>query len=142
MAKGFNYKLYTSLVLVTSLFGYLEWGTDQSQFIWEIEWMLLSELPGSLQNFAHPLIVIPLIGQLLLIFSLIQKTRKKWVDIFSVSTTSILFLMFVVAGSASQNWKIILSTLPFFIADYLFLRSGAKLNRHLINRIQEDSHSS
>ena len=61
------------LILLTSLLGYLEWGNGQSAFLVEVEWLLFSGQSASASDFAHPIIFLPLTGQVMVLIALLQK---------------------------------------------------------------------
>ncbi|MCU0390795.1 MAG: hypothetical protein MUE81_06720, partial [Thermoflexibacter sp.] len=63
----------------------------------------------------HPFIVLPLLGQILLIVTLFQKKANKiliYVGIFGLGL--LLGFMFII-GIISLNYKITISTIPFLI---------------------------
>ena len=103
------------LLIVTSLFGYLEWGTGNHTFLFKTEWEVLSKLFTDPKSVAHPFIFIPLFGQLLLLITLFQKTqRKKWIYA-GMACIALLLLFILLDGIMGKNLKIIASTLPFLL---------------------------
>lgn len=69
-------KILNLLLILTSLIGYLEWGKDASVFFFQAEAQILSKLFTDTQSVLHPLILLPLAGQLLLLITLFQKNKR------------------------------------------------------------------
>lgn len=112
MNKG---KIIITLLLLTSLIGYTEWGNQQSMFIFQMEYALFFGNKGNVANFSHPLIFIPLIGQLILLVTIFVKQPKKNVVIIGASAIFILLFIYFLVGLLTQNLAIIGSTLPYLI---------------------------
>ena len=91
MKKKLNIVLL--LLLATSLIGYTEWGKINRYlfFKWNMNCFFGSK--GNLNNLAHPLIFLPLTGQLVLIYSLATKRLQKMVIITGAS--AIFFFFFI-----------------------------------------------
>lgn len=100
-------------LLISSLFCYLEWA-DQSTFLWEVEWMLLTN-KASNGSFTHPFILIPILGQLLLVIALFKKQSPFRFVFIGMAFISLLVLMILLVGLLSLNVKIIVSALPYLI---------------------------
>ncbi len=74
----------------------------------------------------HPLLFLPLAGQLILLFTLFQRTPNRklvWVSIFLLGT---LVVMILLAGILSLHVTIVLSTMPFLVASTLFFLATRK----------------
>ena len=71
-------KILNALLVVTSLFGYLEWGQTNNMFLFEAEAEILTKLIRDPQSIIHPFTLRPLFGQILLLTTLFQKTPGKW----------------------------------------------------------------
>ncbi|MBK8874308.1 MAG: hypothetical protein KBH11_07760 [Bacteroidia bacterium] len=67
-------RILNLLLLLTSLIGYLEWGGNNHSFLFEIELEIIIKLFSRPFDVIHPLIVIPLIGQILLLATIIQRS--------------------------------------------------------------------
>ncbi len=114
-------------LLISSLFCYLEWA-DQSTFLWEVEWMLLSG-KASEGSLAHPFILVPLLGQLLLIASLFIKKSPFRLVFIGMAFIWLLAGMILLVGFLSLHTKILLSVLPyllFSIASIVYYRKAKK----------------
>lgn len=111
------------LLLISTFIGYLEWGTDQSSFIVQSEWEVLKKLPEDPLSSLHPFILLPVAGQLLLLFDIIKKNKGKKLSVIAIVLMSLLYLMILFIGLLDMNFKKILSALPFFILSFVIIRS-------------------
>lgn len=108
-------KFLNFLLIITSLLGYLEWGNNNHSFIFESEWEILAKLYSNPLSVAHPFVLIPLIGQMLLFITLFQKKTGKVLTITGISLIGILFIFLLIIGVLSINFKIIAFSLPFLV---------------------------
>jgi hypothetical protein len=114
-------KLLVVLIILSSLVGYLEWGGNQKAFLFEIEMEVLSKLftnPGSI---IHPMTILPMLGQILLIISLWREPLNKKLVYWGLGLIGILLLLLLFIGIISFNWKIIVCSLPFLIVAILYI---------------------
>jgi len=100
-------------LLVTSLLGRLEWGADQRMFLFEGEWDVLRKLFTDPLSVIHPLILFPLVGQALLLVSLLMPSPRKWVIYSAMGMLALLLGFMAFIGIIDLNWRILLSTLPY-----------------------------
>nr|WP_255777939.1 hypothetical protein [Mariniradius sediminis] len=91
----------------------MEWGQGQHSFLFQAEAELFSKLVSNPADVIHPLTVLPLMGQILLLVTLFQKKPSKILTYLGIAGLGLLFGMMVLAGIFGGNIKIILSTLPF-----------------------------
>jgi hypothetical protein len=108
-----KYKVLIISLIVTSLFGYLAWGGDQQAYLWEAEWDIIQKLFSNPKSVAHPFILIPLSGQLLLLIALFQQQPNPKLIFTAIGCIGILLFFILLAGILSTQVKIIVSTLPF-----------------------------
>ncbi|MBK8704259.1 MAG: hypothetical protein IPN33_11995 [Saprospiraceae bacterium] len=120
-------KILNILLILTSLFGYIEWGKDQHSFLFQMEYELIFGAARNASNFAHPIILLPLLGQLTILFTIFQKTPNRWLTFIGLACLSTIMLLIFVAGIASLNYRIILSAIPFLVTGVLVL--GYNRNR-------------
>ena len=113
-----NRKWANLSVVFTSLFGYLEWGGGYRSFLVQAEWEVIVKLVHDPISAAHPLTIIPLLGQLLLIITLFQKQVSKHLTRLGVIALCVLLSFMLVIGVLSLHWKMIVSVLPFFVSVY------------------------
>ncbi len=126
MLKNIQIKTYISLLIVTSLLGYLEWSTNSHAFLFEAEFDLIKTIISDPIAAINPFTVLPFIGQLILIFCLFQKQPNKYlVLVGSLGLLILLGFMFII-GLLGLNFKILLSTLPFLLMCILVFKKLKK----------------
>jgi hypothetical protein len=109
-------------LLISSLFGYLEWGKNQHSFLIEAELSLIQNFwidPASILN---PFAILPLLGQLGLLVAFLLKSPPRWLVVASTSSMLLLLGFMFLIGLFTVNQKIVLSTLPFVGMAVLVLR--------------------
>lgn len=102
-------------LILTSLLGYLEWSGDSRSFLFQAELDVISKLFSNPTSAIHPFTILPLIGQLLLLLTLLQKTPSKILTYAGIALLGILLWFMLAIGLISLNFKITLSTIPFTI---------------------------
>jgi hypothetical protein len=117
-------KLLTVLLLLTSLFGYLAWGNGKHAFLFQAEADVLAKAIHHPLEVLHPFVLIPFVGQLLLLFTLFQKQPGRLLTLLGLAALSILMVLLLLIGALSFNLKIAGSTLPFFVAAFLVVRGS------------------
>lgn len=114
--KSFEMKrIVNSCLILTSLLVYLEWGTDNSTFLFQAEAEVFRKFFINPLDVIHPFVLLPLFGQVVLVFTLFQKTPGRVLSLSGLSALSILMLLIFFIGIIGFNWKILVSTLPFII---------------------------
>ena len=114
-------KILNAILIATSFFGYLEWGSDQSEFLFQVEYKILTGLWNDPASVIHPFTIIPLLGQILLLITLFQKVPGKRLTYMGMLCLGLLFgLMFVIAIMVF-NLKMLASTLPFVLTSAFLL---------------------
>lgn len=120
-------KMLNALLILTSLVGYLEWGGNNHMFLFQAEVDIFNKLFIEPKAVIHPLIILPLLGQLFLLFTLFQKKPRKMLTGIGMGFLGILLVIMFVVGIASLNFKIILSTLPFMVIAGLTIKHYRKV---------------
>lgn len=118
-------KFLNILIVLSSLIGYLEWGTHNHSFLFQAEIEILSKIFSDPVSIIHPFTLLPLAGQIILLIPLFQKRETKFLSYAGIACLSLLFVFMLFIGLFSANAKILLSTLPFFITSAMrifFLR--------------------
>lgn len=116
-------RILNVLLVATSLIGYLEWGQNQHTFLWQAEKEIITKLLSDPSSVVHPFIVLPFLGQLILILTLFQSKPKFWLTMFGASCIAILLVFMLFIGLISLNWKILFSVIPFFTVYILVIRN-------------------
>ena len=123
-------KLINLLIVISSLFGFLHWGGGNSMFLFQAEVDVFTKLLTNPMDVIHPLTILPLVGQILLLVTLFQQSPGKiltWIGIILLST--LLGLMLVI-GLMERDWRIILSVVPFFILVFFAIKNMRKPTSH------------
>lgn len=108
-------KILNFLLILFSLFGYLEWSGKNHMFLFEAEIEILSKLFINPKSVINPFIILPVISQFLLLFTLFQKTINRKITYISIFGLGLLIYFLFFVGLISLNYKIALSTLPFIV---------------------------
>ena len=119
-------KILNLLLLITSLIGYLEWGSGNHSFLFQVEAEVISKLITNAKSVIHPFTLLPLAGQLLLIITLFQKTPGRYLTYLGIAGIGILLILMFAIGLMGLNFKIVLSTLPFLTVAFLAFRHHRK----------------
>lgn len=117
-----KHKILNLSLVLTSLIGYLEWGTDSKMFLFQGEMEILSKLFTDPTSVAHPFTLLPLFGQLLLLVTLVQKQPNKILTYTGLGCIGILLAFMFVIGLMSFNVKILLSAVPFLVTAVFTIR--------------------
>lgn len=117
-------KILNTLLVLSSLIGYLEWSGNNHLFIVEAEREIILKLFTDTNSVIHPLIIIPIGGQILLVVTLFQKKANKIMTYLSIAMLGCLLYLMLFIGIFSFNYKIIISTLPFLFISIAIVRQG------------------
>lgn len=119
-------KILNAVLLLSSFFGYLEWGNNQHSFIFQIEAELFLKARDHAEGFTHPLILIPLLGQLIILYTLFQKRPSRILSLIGLTCLCIFLLFLFFIGLMTTNLKIIFSTLLFIITSIFVIKYNWK----------------
>ncbi len=108
-------KLLNVSLIITSLLGYLEWGMEHKMFLFQMEAEVFKKLISTPGSVLHPLVLLPLFGQVLLLSTLFQARPGKWLTYAGIGCIGLLLGFMFVIGLLGFYYKIYLSTLPFII---------------------------
>jgi heme A synthase len=112
-------------ILLSFLVCYLEWGGGHSAFVAQVHYQVLVGKPEA-QNFVHPMIALPFLGELLLLFTLFQQRPSRRLTTIGIVLMSVFVLLLALIGVLSKNVKIGLSTLPFLTLAVLHFVSAKR----------------
>jgi len=115
-------KLFSILLLITSLIGYLEWSGNNQIFLYQAEIEVLTKLFTNPTSILHPFTILPILGQLCLIASIFQSKPNKKLIYFSILALGILLVFMFIVGIMALNYKIIISTIPFILVSFFTIR--------------------
>ncbi|MBL7773852.1 MAG: hypothetical protein JNM95_13385 [Chitinophagaceae bacterium] len=122
-------KLLLILVILFFHFGFLEWGSDKRQFIFQVEYEIILKALQSPSQILHPLIILPFAGMLLLLIAFFQKQPSKFLIYFGNGLMAVLMLFLLFIGCLTMNWKMIVCTLPFLFCSILLIMQFRKSNK-------------
>lgn len=122
-------KILNLILILTSLIGYLEWGQNNSMFLLEAEVEIFKKLFSEPASVIHPFTLLPLIGQLLLFITLLQKKPGTVLTYIGIGGLGLLLIFICMIGVLSLNAKQILSSLPFLITAIATIRAFRKLRK-------------
>ena len=105
---------------------YTEWGGGQSAFIFQIELEFFSSFSQNRSHFSHPLILAGSLGQLGLVYGMVVPKPRFWIIAACLGFLSLVVGIFLLAGLLSFNFKIIGSTIPFWVLGWHWFRTGKK----------------
>ncbi len=108
-------KLLNVSLIITSLLGYFEWGMEHKMFLFQMEAEVFKKLISTPGSVLHPLVLLPLFGQVLLLSTLFQARPGKWLTYAGIGCIGLLLGFMFVIGLLGFYYKIYLSTLPFII---------------------------
>lgn len=115
-------KILNLLLILASLAGYLEWGRGNSSFLFEAEAEIISKLLNDPTSVLHPFTMLPLTGQIILLFTLFQKRPNKSLTFVGIGGIGILLAFMFVIGLVSLNFKIVSSVTPFLLIGAIAIR--------------------
>ncbi|MBS1772405.1 MAG: hypothetical protein JST82_06070 [Bacteroidetes bacterium] len=124
-----KHKLLNAALIITSLFGYMEWGKGNSAFIFSAEMEVIRRLFTDTKSAVHPLTVIPLLGQILLLLTLFQKEPSKIITYIAIGCLGILLLFLFLIGIGDGNSKMAIAASPFLIVSILAIASYRKVKK-------------
>src|SRR5690606_27910604 len=103
-------------ILLASLLPYLEWGGGNAAFVGQMEYELLLGGSTSPDTFLHPMVALPLAGQLLVLIPVFQRTPSRRMTTIGVLLLSLLIGLVIIGGMLTMNGRSLLSTVPFVAA--------------------------
>ncbi|WP_264520769.1 hypothetical protein [Flavobacterium sp. N1994] len=119
-------KILNLLLILTSLIGYLEWGKSNHLFLFQVEMELFSKMFTHPSTVLHPFVLLPFLGQLLLLITLFQSTTKRTLTFIGIVALTLLLGFMFVIGVMSLNIKILGSTIPFLVVAILTISYNFK----------------
>ncbi len=115
-------KLLNLGLILTSLMGYLEWGQNNSMFLFQGELEVIAKLFTDFGSAAHPFTLLPLLGQLLLAFTLLQKSPSRMLTFLGLAGIGLLLAFMFIIGAMGLNFKIALSVVPFLTLAFMTVK--------------------
>lgn len=123
-----NHKILGILLILFSGMGYLEWGGNHSIFLFQAEFEIITKLFTNPISVLHPFTIIPIIGQIFILVSILKNPFNKLYLYLGIGFLSILLGFMFIIGCISMNPKILFSTLPFLGMSIYTLWKYKKIN--------------
>lgn len=111
------------LLILTSLMGYLSWGKNQHSFLAEVEWKILGLAFSDPKSIMHPLVIMPLIGQLIFLAAIFLKNPNRPLIYSGIAFIGALFGTMFFIGIIALNIYIFISTIPFLTTAALMIQT-------------------
>jgi hypothetical protein len=121
-------KFFNLLLIITSLFGYLEWSGDSHAFLFQAEAEVFSKLFTDPASVLHPFTLLPMAGQIILLLTLFQNKPGKILTYIGIACLGLLLGFMFVIGIISVKYKIVLSTIPFLVVAFFTIRRYRNVN--------------
>lgn len=122
MRRFLNFFLFLSFQIC-----YLEWPPHNSIFVFQAIFEIFSKTENLVDNFTHPIILLGLITQLLLLLGALNPKMNKKINAIGILLLSLLFLLFLLISILSLNLKMFLATLPYLSITVYFFWNYKKL---------------
>jgi hypothetical protein len=116
MPGGHIQRLINGAIVLGSLLPYLEWGGGNAALLGQMEYTLLFGGETSPETFLHPMVALPLAGQLLVLIPVFQHTPSRRMTTIGVMLLSLLIGLVIIGGVLTMNGRSLLSTVPFVTA--------------------------
>jgi uncharacterized membrane protein YhhN len=84
-----------------------------SGFLFQMEYELFADASKVISSILHPLVLLPFIGQVVLLISMFLKKPNRKLTLLVIALLGVLVFMVLLVGVLSLNMKIILSALPY-----------------------------
>lgn len=119
-------KLFNALLILSSLFGYLAWGQGKHTFLFQVEAEIISKIFTDPLSVLHPFTVFPFLGQILLLATLFQRRPRKILTYTGIAGIGILMALIFFIGCLNFNFRIFISSIPFFTIAFFTIRFQRK----------------
>lgn len=106
---------------------YLEWPPHNSMFVFQVQFDIFSKTDHLLTNLVHPIILLGLVAQLLLLFGFFIANFKKKLNAIGILLLGLLVVLFLLISVLSKNITMFLATLPYLILSVYYFLNNKKL---------------
>ena len=115
-------RILRALLIISPLIVYWEWGGNNSTFLLQAEYEVIVKLFSDFLSHAHPLTLIPLAGQLLILIAIFHPKPNKWFTYIGIACMGLLLGLLTLIGLIGFSYITILSTVPFWVMVVLVIR--------------------
>ena len=103
------------LTVLASMLGYLQWGEDQHQFLFQTEAELFRKGWGNPGSVVHPFILLPLFGQLLLLVNAFIAKPRKGLIYLGIVLIGLLYGLLIIIAYLSSSILVKVAVFPYSI---------------------------
>lgn len=126
-------KVLNVLLILTALFGDLEWTRTGYTFLFDAEADLFSRLLVHSHEIVHPISIILLAGHVVLFITLFQKKPGTLLTYTGLGILGLLIGYLFAVGVLALNVRLVLSTIPFLVVAVLTMRHYRESDRENSN---------
>jgi len=108
-------------IWISFLIVYIEWGKS-AEFLVEMQFDILIKAKSSLSILIVPVILIPFIGQVIIIYSAFKNIPNKKTGAVGIVFCAIPVVLVFLGGILTGRERMVISSLPFFAMSFLFLK--------------------
>ena len=101
----------------------MEWG-KQSEFMVEMQFAILVKSNSTFNILMVPIVFIPFFGQLIIVLSLLKKEAFRKTTSVGILFCALPVILVLIGGVFVGKFKMIISSLPFFVFSYLYFRTA------------------
>ena len=123
MRRLLNFLLFLSFQIC-----YLEWPPHNSIFVFQAIFEIFSKTENLVDNFTHPIILLGLLTQLLLLLGALNPKMNKKINAIGILLLSLLVLLFLLISILSLNLKMFLATLPYLSLSVYYFWNFKKIS--------------
>ncbi len=116
-------------LLVASLLPYLKWGGGHTAFLGQIEYQLLFDQGLQWDALLHPMVMLPLAGQVLLLATLAQRLPNWWLATVALLPVTLLISLVAIGAVLTRNIESMVSVMPFAAGVAWHLRDRPRASR-------------
>lgn len=100
----------------------MEWG-KQSEFMVEMQFAILVKSNSTFNILMVPIVFIPFFGQLI-VLSLLKKEAFRKTTSIGIIFCALPVILVLIGGVFVGKFKMIISSLPFFVFSYLYFKTA------------------
>jgi hypothetical protein len=115
-------KILNFLLILFSLIPYLEWGKYNNSYLYKAELEIFTKLFTDPMSVIHPFTLLPMLGQVLLLVTLLNKQVNKNLTYIGITGIGLLVSLIFFIGIITLSFKIIIFSLPFLIISFYTIK--------------------
>ena len=120
-------KIINLLLFFAFQFCYMEWPPNNSMFVFQAEYEIFSKTESLISNIIHPIILLGLIAQIILLMGAFLPKFYKKLNTIGIIILGFLVLLFLLISILSTNIRMLLATLPYLLLCVFYFWNLKKL---------------